>query len=196
MAAARAARKRREKYETRAKIRREQDELAEAEIHQWFDKFDDDDSKYLDAGELLNLFKFIEPGCEVDVQFIKKQLPSEECSKDDIIRVVKQYRYYAKQQKYLDDLFAKYDVDSDGKLTEEELFELMKDKARGVTGHTKQVKVTKEDVSWVMEICKSEEAGGIPRENLLAAIGQWHVLAEKKRDRESMKESSKFCEIL
>ena len=110
--------------------------------------------------------------------------------------MVTQYRYYAKQKKYLDSLFDQYDLDSDGKLTEDELFELMKAKARGVTGLTKPVSVTKEDVEWVMEICKSSETGGIPRENLLSAIGEWHVIAEKKRQLDLKKKSSKICDIL
>ena len=195
VAAALAAKRRKEKKERQRQERKEMLEKEQKSVSEWFKKFDCDKNNELDASELTKLFIHLEPDAVKDDSvgpFLTHQC-NDVVTQDNCMNIIKKFRYYLKQKVYLDGLFDKYDADKSGILQANELIQLMKDKARGPSGMGEEIEVDEADVETVLEVCGSEDLTGIPRENLLSAIAEWHVIAGKKR---SLQKKSSFCAIL
>lgn len=170
-------------------------EKEQQTVSEWFKKFDSDQNNELDELELTKLFVHLEPDAVKDESvgpFLMKQC-NDVVTQENCMNLIKKFRYYLKQKRYLDGLFDKYDTDKSGILQASELVQLMKDKARGPSGLGEEIEVDEADVETVLEVCGSKDLAGIPRENLLSAIAEWHVIAEKKRTEQK---KSSFCAIL
>ena len=82
---------------------------------------------------------------------------------------------YVKQQKVLDEIFAKYDTNESGELDHGQLRELLKHVSTSVSS---EVVVTDEDEEYVLELCDKSHTGTILRSEALAACATWKTLVE------------------
>jgi Ca2+-binding EF-hand superfamily protein len=184
------------------RLRRELSDKESADMEVWFAEHDEDHDNKFDRKELKHLFKFIEPEHALTTAaenfMLEKINDVKEISRENIIIIVKKYRHYIKQWDKLNDLFAKYDTNNNGVLENSEIRQLMIDKAGGVVNVSNRVEVTDEDVDYVMSVADPEQEahGGVDREHLMTAIGQWYQLASEKREKKRQAKKSTFCILL
>ena len=158
---------------------RHQAELS-VKVDEWFAKYDEDNNGYLDRDELTALLVHLHPGTPppdaslVDELIEKARGSTTEAgaTRAALRKVVRRYASYASNQKWIDDLFKKFDADGSGFFEQDELTALLKDTSPdGV--------VTAKDVAYIWEQCDPNGDGKISREELMPLVAEWKVVSER-----------------
>lgn len=107
-------------------------------------------------------------------------------AKEHIVRAVKMYGEYIKNAQEIDDVFKKFDKNTDGYLSRKELakmltnYERNRKRARAVRGVVIELRVTDEDIDWIIEMADSDHSGMINQAEYLPAIAAWEEVAKMK----------------
>jgi Ca2+-binding EF-hand superfamily protein len=193
----------------REKINKQTREEQEEKIGRWFDKFDSDQNRELDAGELTALFMWLDPGdgtghrnddgdsaeaisednhdeaSETVGIFMEKHIPDvKTATKSDLVGIITKYFYYLRQKAYLDKIFSKYDVmPQDGVLDKQELIKLLqfKEKEGKLKRGRVEVEVTEADAEMLIKVCELDKSDGITRAHILEAVIEWELVADARR---------------
>ena len=150
----------------------------------WFDKFDTDKTGLLDKEQLRALLLFIYPNSEPSDEVLTKLLELGESfdttgdgvddtsgvSRASMQLVIERHCDYARQQKFIDDAFTKFDTNSSGHLERDQLLRFLDslDKA----------KVDEGDVDFVLAQADVGATKSISPAELLPAVGVWIALLE------------------
>jgi len=183
-----AAGKRRDEMERRAKVQESKEKRRWDEL---FRQYDANGNGTLEREELAALLKHLDESGRAPTDaaldlLLKKAKPSEEAdgnasparvTREMLQSALVKYAAYLRQQELLDYCFEKYDVSRTGALNRSELANLMKD----VTHDIGVVKPSQGDIDFVLQRCGGEEHEAISREECLAAIGVWRDLVEKQK---------------
>ena len=137
-------------------------------------------------------------------------------TKDKLLRALKKFHCYTQNQKMVQKVYEKYDVDGSGSLEREEVMELLlgiaKDPDRtrielGIGGQPYagvHFEVSKEDLDAVLDTADVDGDGNISREEVLGAIDTWLQLiyrlqrnnwTSKTRAKKLRRENSSFSKL-
>ena len=194
------ARKRRQRNEMK-KQRKAKLEAESKVVSAWFAEFDTDKTGVLSKEQLSALLKHlakVEPSEEalstamanaVSLDTTGDGVPDTTgISRKSATDVVSKYQAYVKEQKGLDEIFAKYDTSGSGDLQPGELKGLLK-------AISPLEEVTEEDEAYVLEICDKSNTGTILRSEVLAACATWKQLLEEGKA-PHMSKGSSACVLL
>jgi len=170
----------------------ERNQKIKEEVEGWFKVFDTNGDGKLQRDELRALLTHLNPHrppTEENLDFLIQKATAIETysmslpgNKNGDITfhaarpTVMRYHEYARDQAYLDAVFARFDVDGNGTLDEEELRQLLEAVA------PEGCDVDDADVQYVFESCDEDGDGVISREEVLPMISKWTQVAIGKRE--------------
>lgn len=179
-------------------------EAKHEEIEKWFKEYDKDESGDIDRDELGKLMTAVKREATQDAEtapvednildlIMKKYADASGRIKHDrILNAIKAFKSYLAQELTYKDLFAKYDADGSGTLTEAELLPMLKEIAP-----PPYKTATAGDASFVLSKCDDDKSGTITFDELRPAITTWMELAkEVPPEPEKTQGSSGICALL
>lgn len=163
---------------------------VQVQVESWFDQFDENGDGRLQRDELRALLTWIHPSrppTEENLDYLIQKATAVVSSSlkipgnkhgsvgwYEIRATVLQYGDYVKDQKYIDSIFRRYDVDENGTLDKDELLELLTAVA------PEGCEADEMDVEFVMEHFDRDKDGNIARDELLPMLGKWAQIAFNK----------------
>jgi len=166
----------------RARLKRKKaarDAKRDAQVDVWFAEFDTNKSGVLERGQLSQLIESLSgsaPTKEALDYLMKRAVAidttgdgkpdTKGISKKAVTSVLRLYADYARDQKKIDDIFAKYDIKKNNVLDKSELLPLLKDLAP-------EADVTEGDADFVIGLCDADGDKAINRDEVLPACATW-----------------------
>lgn len=111
---------------------------------------------------------------------------SEPMPRDGVLAGIKKFRYYLQRVDRIDGIFARFDTNKSGALEPDQVKQCMQNvedtlkgsKQREAFGVVMSLKVSDEDVAYILEDCDVSGNGAITKAELLPALAKWEMLAE------------------
>lgn len=111
---------------------------------------------------------------------------TEVLSKDVLLEAVQKFRYYLQKAHRIDEIFETFDTNKSGSLEPDQIKKLMQHLEDTLKGSQKReafgivmtLKVTDNDVRFILRDCDVSNTGGIEKPELLSALAKWELLAE------------------
>ena len=199
-AAIAANKKRQAKAKAKRDALRKQLENDKREAEGFFNEISTDDGKTIPSDKLSDLLQRAigndhtvnDDGKAMVLNHLGKKQGSEpphenlQLPKDDVVEAIGKYRYFLTHADKIERLFAEFDKNHNNILEKAELKRAMQaiedrehsgSNARLVFGMETRVRVTDEDVDYIMELCDESGDGGIDRAEALPALARWDSLA-------------------
>jgi len=165
------------------KMQTEKEKAQEAEVDEWFTKFDLDASGTLDRNELTALLKYIHPETEptdaaldylikkaTEINTFSIQISGSTTgflTREAARQTVKRYRAYIREQVYIDSVLEKFDEDKSGTIDRKELINLLSALIPG--SYPDEF-----DVKFLLDNCDQDGDGVFSREELVPMLGLWY----------------------
>ena len=122
--------------------------------------------------------------------------PKVELPREEVLQAVTKFRYYLKEEKLIESMFAQFDMEGTGELTAQELGHVLQRfqddlpvaEKTDIRGIVHNIRVSAEDVDFVMRECDLDQSGSIDRSELLPCFGTWKQLAEAHTEEAAQKQ--------
>ena len=181
----------------RARLKRRKaarDQKQNAQIEGWFVEFDTNNSGLLERSQLSHLIESLSgsaPTTEALDYLMRRavaidttgdgKLDTKGITKKAVVSVLRLYADYARDQRKIDDIFAKYDLKKNGVLDKTELLPLLRDLApeAGRDG------INEGDAQYVIDQCDADGNKVISRDEVLPACATWLSVHADQTDRGS-----------
>ena len=122
--------------------------------------------------------------------------PKVELPREEVLQAVTKFRYYLKEEQLIESMFAQFDMEGTGELTAQELGQVLQRfqddlpvaEKTDIRGVVHNIRVSAEDVDFVMRECDLDQSGSIDRSELLPCFGTWKQLAEAHTEEAAQKQ--------
>jgi Ca2+-binding EF-hand superfamily protein len=201
-AAIHAAKKRKAKEAAKRDALKKQLEADKAEAALFFDEVDTAKTGTVSSDSLEQLLKratgaetVSEDGLSMVLTHLGRKQGAEapytnlQLPRADVLEAIGKYRYFLTHSKKIERIFDEFDANKNGVLEKGELKKAMQSiedrehtgkHARVVFGVETRIRVTEEDVDYIMELCDTSGDGAIDRAEALPALARWDSLANIK----------------